>query len=116
MKTTHTLATKVLYRSADSPEQLTTAVKAVVAESTGKNDHSEDYDLIAPLPPEVAMAALTALSEVDNEPVGQKPKFDVSISYNSGGGSGSTALIVVLIILGLAALIGVIAVIACNKR
>lgn len=113
----HTLATKVSYRSADSPEQLTTAVKAVLAESTGKNDHSEDYDLIAPLPTEVAMAALTALSEVDNEPVGQKPKYDVSINFNSGGsGNAGSALIVVAIVLGAVAVIGIIALILCNKR
>lgn len=117
MKGTHTLATKVAYRSADSPEQLTTAVKAVVAESSGKNDHSEDYDLIAPLPPEVAMAALTALSEFDNTPIGQKPKSGVSFNDGSGGGSGiGTTLAIVFSVLLAGVLIVGIVIFVCNKR
>lgn len=112
----HTLATKVPYQSAESAEQLTSAVKHVLAESTGKNDHSEDYDLIAPLPPEVAMAALTALSEVDNEPIGQKPKHGASFNGGSGGGSiGSIALTIALIVLGCVVVVVVI-VVVCNKR
>lgn len=119
MSTRHALATKVSYQSAESAEQLTSAVKNVLAESTGKGDHSEDYDIIAPLPPEVAMAALTALSEFDNEPIGQKPKSGVS--HNSGGGSassavGGTALTVILIVLGCVAVAVVVVVVACNKR
>lgn len=121
MSNKHSLATKVPYRSAENAEQLTSAVKAILAESTGKNDHSEDYDLIAPLPPEVAMAALTALCEVDNEPVGSAPKNRTSSAGVGGGSSfsgsgGGTALIVVAIVLGAAVLIGLIAVIVCNKR
>lgn len=88
MRSNHSLATKVPYRSAESAEQLKSAVKAVLAESTGKNDHSEDYDMIAPLPPEVAAAALQALSEYDNEPIGQKPKGAVSLNSSSGSTVG----------------------------
>jgi hypothetical protein len=119
MSNKHSLATKVPYRSAENAEQLTSAVKAILAESTGKNDHSEDYDLIAPLPPEVAMAALVALSEIDNEPVGSPPKIrgSVNISFGDGSGGGSSiALIVVSIIIGAVVVIAVIAVIVCNKR
>jgi hypothetical protein len=115
MSSKHSLATKVPYRSAENAEQLTTAVKAVLAESTGKNDHSEDYDLIAPIPPEVAMAALVALSEVDNEPVGQPPKSGISSGSDASGGVG-TALFVVAIVLGVVAVIVVVAAIICNKR
>lgn len=116
MVSKHSLVTKVSYRGADSAEQLTMAVKAVVAESTGKNDYSEDYDLIAPLSPEVAMAALTALSEFDNEPVGQKPKHSVSIGGSNDGGSIG---IIILILAGCAVVIGVIIgviMVVCNKR
>lgn len=115
MKGGHTLATKVPYRGAESPEQLATAVKEVLAESTGKKDHSEDYDIIAPLPPEVAMAALTALSEFDNEPVGQKPKSGVSLGGSSGGSAGSALLVIALVLGAVAVAVGVV-VFICNKR
>ncbi len=86
----HTLATKVSYRGAESPDELKQAVQAVVAESTGKNDHSEDYDLIASIPPEVAMTALQALSETDNTPIGEKPAASTGSALPwpvaSGGG------------------------------
>lgn len=117
MSAKHTLATKVPYQSAESAEQLTAAVKNVLAESTGKSDHAEDYDVIAPIPPEVAMAALMALSEVDNEPIGQKSKHGVSLGDSSGGGSISgTALTIVLIVLGCAVAVVVVMVVLCNKR
>ena len=118
MSSKHALATKVPYQSAESAEQLTSAVKNVLAESTGKNDHSEDYDLIAPLPPEVAMAALTALSEYDNTPIGQKPKHGVSSNSGSSSGSGSvgtTLAIIVSILLGCVVVVGII-IFVCNKR
>jgi hypothetical protein len=104
MSSKHTLATKVSYRGAESPDALKEAVKAVVAESTGKNDHSEDYDVIAPIPNEVALAALQALSEFDNSPVGEKPKDKGSsaIPVPSGGGMPTwiVVLIVVVVVLG----------------
>ncbi len=90
MHSKHTLATKIPYHGAENAAELTTAVKDVVAESTGSNDHSEDYDLIAALPPEVAMAAITALAEYDNAPLGQKPPNlteEPLVVSNSGGGS-----------------------------
>jgi len=115
----HSLATKVPYRSAENAEQLTSAVKAILAESTGKNDHSEDYDLIAPLPPEVAMAALVALSEIDNEPVGSPPKNrsgSAGVGASSSSGNSGMALMVIGIIAVIVAFIAVVAVIVCNKR
>lgn len=94
MHSKHTLATKIPYRSAESADQLNAAVKEVVAESTGSNDHSEDYDLIAPIPPEVAMAAITALAEYDNAPIGQKPTnlTEEPTVVSSGGGGWKTFL------------------------
>ena len=91
MKGGHTLATKVPYRSADSPEELKTAVQAVLAESPGTDGHSEDYDIIASLDPQVAMAALQAISEFDNTPIGEKPssnKKSSSIKINSDSSWG----------------------------
>jgi hypothetical protein len=91
----HTLATKVGYRGAENPEELQNAIKAVLAESTGKNDHSEDYDMIAPIPSEVAMAALQAISEFDNNPIGVKPKDAQSIEIPSSGSSVVSILSIV---------------------
>lgn len=110
MYSKHSLATKIPYRSADNLDQLNTAIKEVVAESTGSNDHSEDYDLIAPLPPEVAMAAITALAEYDNAPVGQAPPnlTEETIVVNNSGGGWK----VMWWIFGILVAIGVISVIA----
>lgn len=114
MGSRHTLATKVPYQSAESAEQLTSAVKSVVAESTGTNDHSEDYDLIAPIPPEIAIVAIKALSEFDNTPVGQKPKSVARLDASSGN-SGHSGVIIVVSLLAACVVIGIIVAI-CNRR
>jgi len=70
----HTLATRVPYRSANNPNELFNAVQAVVAESG--SGHSEDYEIIASLDPQIAMAAVQALTTPDYLPVGVVPKVD----------------------------------------
>lgn len=99
MDSDHTLATQVPYRSANNPDELTNAVRAVLAESSG-GDHSEDYEIIASLDPKICFAALQALSENDNNPIGMKPKLDedgnvmfdangnVVLEDGNGGGGG----------------------------
>jgi hypothetical protein len=119
MSSKHTLATKVSYRGAESPEELKQAVKAVLAESTGKNDHSEDYDLIAPIPSEVALVALQALSEFDNTPVGEKPKDKSSNAIpvpSSGGGMPTWIIILILAVLGLGGFIAFVAWVSNNNN
>lgn len=74
MSAGHTLATKVAYRSANNPNELVQAVKATLAEVSAKD--SVEYDLIASIEPQLALAALQALSEYDNAPIGTKPKVD----------------------------------------
>ena len=76
MAADHSLATKVhTYRRADDPEALEKAIADVFAESTGdRGDADEsDFELIAALPDEVASAALEALAQSGNQPIGQKP-------------------------------------------
>jgi uncharacterized protein YegL len=86
MSTSHTLAIKIPYRSAASLEELKNAVAATLAESPGSGD-STDYDLIAPLEPRTAAAALEALSTVDNAPVGTRAKLNENgqVQYDSNG-------------------------------
>lgn len=72
----HSLATEVeTYREAANPADLEKAIADVLAESTADSSHAgqSDFELIAPLPDEVATAALMALGETHNDPVGQKP-------------------------------------------
>jgi len=78
MRTDHTLATRVhSYRRANDPEALQRAVAEVLAEvSRPKNDQAmgEGFDLIAPIPVEVASAAITALATSGNHPIGERPR------------------------------------------
>jgi len=85
MNEAHTLATKVPYRSANSFDQLKSAVAATLAET--KAQDSTDYDLIASLDSELAQAALETLSAVDNAPIGTKPKLDSKgrVQYDRDG-------------------------------
>ncbi len=77
MKSAHTLATKVhSYRSANDPKSLAKAIAEVFAEVGGaKNDATgkEVFELIAPLPSEIATAIIQALSASGNHPIGEKP-------------------------------------------
>lgn len=79
MDKTHTLATEVSYRSADDPESFTRAVKESVSEvsvnSAAKTFEGSGFDGdISGLPVEVASAIVTAISTVQNHPIGTRPK------------------------------------------
>jgi hypothetical protein len=108
MKSSHTLATRVSYRSADSPDQLHNAIKAVLAESTGKDADSQDYDVIASLDPNLCMVALQAISEFDNYPIGVKPPQDNSINIESSTNWPLWAGIIIGLVLGVLGLFVII--------
>ena len=94
MNADHSLATKVhSYRRADNPESLTTAIREVFAETSSATDAGEsDFELLDGLPMECASAALTALSTIENAPIGDLP-FEGSgndqsfLNKNMPGGS-----------------------------
>lgn len=73
MQAQHSLATRVqTYRRADDPGSLTTAIEQLVlGESSGDDGAAggSDYELLAGLPEEVAAAAITALTQVRNDPI-----------------------------------------------
>ena len=75
MQSDHSLATRVhSYRRADNPESLTAAIREVFAETSSATDADEsDFELLEGLPPECASAALTALSTIENAPIGALP-------------------------------------------
>jgi hypothetical protein len=74
MKQDHTLATQVhSYRRADDPQALKQALTEILAEvsTTGSDAVTRDaFDLLAPIPPELATAMVDALGRVNNKPVG----------------------------------------------
>jgi len=68
----HSLATKVQsYRKANDPESLKTAIKQILAETANNAQDSSDYDIIAPIPDELADKTLQALSFENNSPIGE---------------------------------------------
>jgi hypothetical protein len=75
MRGDHSLATKVhSYRRADDPDTLTQALSEVFAETSGNDQDTagvSDFEFLAGFPDEVAAAALVALSETDNQPIGE---------------------------------------------
>ena len=77
MKQEHTLARKShSYRRANDPASLQRAVAEVLAEvSKPRSDAAgaEAFDLLAPIPTEVAAAAIQALSISGNDPIGTQP-------------------------------------------
>jgi hypothetical protein len=77
MKQDHTLARKShSYRRANDPASLQQAVAEVLAEvSKPRSDAAgaEAFDLLAPIPTEVAAAAIQALSTSGNDPIGTRP-------------------------------------------
>ncbi len=91
MRQDHSLATQVnTYRRADDPSSLSQAISEVVlGESTSAaGDAGEsDFELLAGFPDDMAVAALSALSQVGNEPISGVD----SGTYGVGGGQGSTA-------------------------
>ena len=77
MKQNHSLATKVhSYRKADDPKALEEEISRVLrAESTGdtRDAGESDFEVIASIPEELAAAALEALAESGNHPIGEGP-------------------------------------------
>jgi hypothetical protein len=76
MQDDHSLATKVhSYRRADDPASLTRALQETFAESSGAPDDAgtSDFEQLAPIPNEVAVAALAALTVSGNHPIGEEP-------------------------------------------
>jgi len=73
----HSLATKVqTYRRADDPQSLERAISEVVlgeSTATGGDAGLSDFELLAGLPSEVASAALKALANQGNQPIGEQP-------------------------------------------
>jgi uncharacterized protein YegL len=85
----HSLATQVhSYRRADDPKMLATAVREVFAETsaTASDAGESDFELLAAIPGECAMAALVALAESGNQPIGESPR-----PVTASGGSDSDA-------------------------
>lgn len=73
----HSLATRVhTYRRADDPAALQQAIRTVLAETLASRDDGGEsaFEIVATIPDEVATAALKALSESGNQPIGTKPK------------------------------------------
>lgn len=110
----HTLSKCAPYRNASNPDALTNAVKEVLAESSGSG-HSEDYDVIASIDPQIAMAAIQALAEPDNGPIGMKPVInsDGTVDYQVEGASIFKTFVIgvaiaVVVILGVVGIIWVI--------
>jgi len=72
----HSLATKVhTYRKADNPEDLIGAIREFMAEFPDDDTDADqaDMELLAALPNEVATAALEALAQPRNHPIGEQP-------------------------------------------
>jgi hypothetical protein len=78
MSQAHTLATKVhSYRRANDPAALSRALAEILGEvSQTRTDVAagEAYAVLAPIPAEVAAAAIQALSTSGNHPIGERPK------------------------------------------
>jgi len=107
MDQNHSLATAVhTYRRADDPGSLQQAVAEVVlGESTADaSDAGEsDFALLAGFPDEIAVAALNALAEQGNQPIGDNPAVNAARTSSSpntslpaprsGGGFSVTRLL-----------------------
>jgi hypothetical protein len=90
MQQDHSLATEVnTYRRADDPESVTQAISAALAESSADADDDAgvtDFELLSNLPDEVAAAALTALEQSGNQPIGESAVEESFPGSGSGGG------------------------------
>jgi hypothetical protein len=77
MSQAHTLATKAhSYRRANDPEALSRAIREVFAEIAGTAQdvaQAEAFEMLAPIPTEVASAMISALSTSGNEAIGTRP-------------------------------------------
>lgn len=92
----HSLATRAAtYRNANDPDSLEQAISEVVlGESTanGANDAGEsDFDIIAPLPSEMATASLAALTRQQNMAVGEGNFTPASVSSPQAPGQAFPA-------------------------
>jgi hypothetical protein len=92
MRGEHSLATKVeTYRRADDPGSLQQAISEVVLgeSSADSGDAGEsDFEFLAGFPTEVATAALAALSQQANQPIGEERR---QIAQGPGDGAGQVA-------------------------
>jgi hypothetical protein len=94
MAGTHTLARKVhSYRAANDPASLQRALSEVFAEVGARTDAADAdvFALIAPIPSEVATAAIQALATVDNHPIGSRPPSATAKPKASGPQPGTSA-------------------------
>ncbi len=87
MKSDHSLATQVnSYRRADDPQSLEVAIREVFAETSDQDDASEaEFELLEGFPSEIAAAAIAALSETDNGPIGEGRRARVDSAVEPGG-------------------------------
>ena len=101
MQEDHALATRVhSYRRANDAQALDEALSAVFAEVSSGGDANDSleaqFELVSALSPEVADAALTALTHVSDHPIGEQrdnpPGFvDKGWQPNNSGGSPNVA-------------------------
>ena len=74
MQRDHSLANRVAsYRRADDPQSLQQAIEESLAESSldgQDSDEQSDFELLAALPDEMAIAAVQQLCQLDNRPIG----------------------------------------------
>jgi len=77
MSARHTLATKVhSYRAANDPASLKRALADVFAEvsaAAGDTAQNAAFEMIAPMPAEMAAAVIQSLATSGNQPIGQQP-------------------------------------------
>ncbi|MBI4664368.1 MAG: VWA domain-containing protein [Verrucomicrobia bacterium] len=82
MNQAHTLARRVhSYRAANDPTALKRALTEVFAEVGGTATdfaQEEAFAALAPIPPELAGAAIQALSSSGNHPIGERPKASIA--------------------------------------
>jgi hypothetical protein len=127
MASRHTLATKVhSYRSADNPGELKTAIADVFAEvaATGTDGLGEDaFAVIEPIPQEMAVSMLKALSSSGNQPIGVDPdatgdeeRYGDSANSSSSGCLTVLTSFFVVIVIGLIVFVMVIIVIVKARR
>ena len=100
MDKNHTLATKVnSYRKGNDPESLTRAIKQTFAEIEQKGSTSninEDFQLLQGLDSNVAAQAITVLSVLQNQPIGEKPIVSsVQLKEDKGNTIGIVSVILV---------------------
>ncbi|MBN2430514.1 MAG: VWA domain-containing protein [Acidobacteria bacterium] len=123
----HTLATKVhSYRSADNPGALKTAIADVFAEvaAAGTDGFGEDaFAVIEPIPQEMAVSMLKALSSSGNQPIGEGPGATGDDGrYGDSASSSSSSCLTVLtsffavLIIGLVVFIMIIILIVRARR